>query len=101
MRSELPVYKGRLRMRRSTGTRETCRLSVPVKKFPILEDTRDDGEDSHAVRSQESVGALSGFSGQLHYIKPRLPDVRDRAGRAIGVEIEDQILAGIVTRPCR
>jgi hypothetical protein len=53
------------------------------------------------IRSQKSVRSLSRFGGQLHHIKPRLPDIRDCAGRAIGMEIEDQILAGIVARPGR
>ena len=38
---------------------------------------------------------------QLHHVKPRFPGIRDRAGRAVGMKIEDQILGGIVTRPSR
>src|SRR6266513_1308705 len=47
------------------------------------------------------IGALPRFSGQLHHVQPRFPGIRNRAGRAIGMEIEDQILARIVTRPSR
>src|SRR3974390_1329755 len=47
------------------------------------------------------IGALARFSGQLHHVQPRFPGIRNRAGRAIGMEFKDQILARIVTRPGR
>src|SRR5580658_330305 len=47
------------------------------------------------------IGPLPRFGGQLHHVKPRFPGIRGRAGRAIGPELEDRILAGIVTRPHR
>jgi hypothetical protein len=47
------------------------------------------------------IGALPRFGGQLHHVQPRLPGIRNRAGRAIGMEFEDQILARILTRPSR
>src|SRR5579872_3227251 len=47
------------------------------------------------------VRAFARFGGLLHDVQPRLPGVTNRASRAVGMELEDQILAGIVTRPGR
>ena len=41
------------------------------------------------ARMVSEIGALPRFGGQLHHVQPRLPGIRDCAGRAIGVEFED------------
>src|SRR5690242_12421053 len=53
------------------------------------------------ARTILEIGALSRFGGRLRHVKSRFPRIRASASRAIGTEIEDQSLFGIVARPSR